>query len=257
MTVSIAGEPVLAFLMASVRIVAWLAVVPPFSSRAVPSMAKVVLSLGLAFAAAPILDGTEVPVDTWGLMSTAVTQAGIGLAMGFVTYLLFSAVGAAGSLVDVFGGFSLAQGFDPLGMNNSTVFGTFHQMLATTLLFLSGGYLLVIGGLLKTFSVLPIGATPHLDATPHLLTTAFTMFFVTAVEIALPLVAVLFLADLGLALLTKVAPQLNALNVMFPAKIGLTLVVVGLSFPLLPQVLRNVVDLALQAMAALAGGAAS
>ena len=53
-------------------------------------------------------------------------------------------------------------------------------------------------------------------------------------QIALPMIAVLFLADLGLALLTKVAPQLNAINVMFPAKIGLTLLLVGLSFPVLP-----------------------
>ena len=256
MSVSIAGEPLLAFLLASVRIVAWLVVVPPFSSRSVPTMVKVVLSLALAFAAAPAIDETTISTSTFGLLSTVLVQAGIGLAMGFVTSLLFGAVAAAGSLVDVFGGFSLAQGFDPLGMNGSTVFGTFHQMLATALLFVSGGYLLVIGGLLKTFTVLPIGATPDLGGAPEVLTTAFVMFFVTAVQIALPLVAVLFIADLGLALLTKVAPQLNALNVMFPAKIGLTLLLVGLSFPLLSGSLRNMVDLALQAMSTLAGGAA-
>ena len=45
------------------------------------------------------------------------------------------------------------------------------------------------------------------------------------------MIAVLFLADLGLALLTKVAPQLNAINVMFPVKIGLTLLLVGLVLP--------------------------
>ena len=256
MTVSVAGEPLLAFLLASVRIVAWLAVVPPFSSRSVPSMGKVVLSLGLAFAAAPSLEDTTIATDTWGLLTTVFIQAGIGLAMGFVTSLLFGAVAAAGSLVDVFGGFSLAQGFDPLGMNGSTIFGTFHSMLATALLFVSGGYLLVVGGLLKTFAVLPIGATPDLSGAPEVLTTAFVMFFVTAVQIALPLVAVLFIADLGLALLTKVAPQLNTLSVMFPAKIGLTLLLVGLSFTLLPDVLRNVVDLALEAMSSLAGGGA-
>jgi len=253
MTISVAGEPLLAFLLASVRIVAWLFVVPPFSSRSIPTMAKVVLSLGLAFAAAPSLDGSVIATDTWGLLSTVVVQAAVGLSMGFVTYLLFSSIAAAGSLVDVFGGFSLAQGFDPLGMNGSTVFGTFHSLLASALLFVSGGYLLVIGGLLKTFTVLPVGHTPHLDGAPEVLTTAFTMFFVTAVQIALPLVTVLFISDLGLALLTKVAPQLNALNVMFPAKIGLTLLVVGLSFPILPGVLRNVVDLSLEAMSTLAG----
>ena len=53
------------------------------------------------------------------------------------------------------------------------------------------------------------------------------MFFASAVQIALPLIAVLFLADLGLALLTRVAPQLNAIGIMFPAKIGLTLLMVG------------------------------
>ncbi len=81
---------------------------------------------------------------------------------------------------------------------------------------------------------------------------AFRVFFTTAVQIALPMVAVLFLADLGLALLTKVAPQLNAINVMFPAKIGLTLLLVGLSFAVLPGATARLVDLAEQAMGALA-----
>src|SRR3546814_8898079 len=74
--------------------------------------------------------------------------------------------------------------------------------------------------------------------------TAFSMFFTIAVQIALPMIAVLFIADLGLALLTKVAPQLNAINVMFPAKIGLTLLLVGLSFPVLPQAIDHLVELA-------------
>ncbi|WP_341923923.1 flagellar biosynthetic protein FliR [Nocardioides psychrotolerans] len=254
MALTFAGEPLVAFLLASVRVVAWLAVVPPFSSRAVPAMAKVVLALGLCFAVAPLLAESEIPLDVPGLVLTVLTQALIGTAMGFVTSMLLGAIAAAGSLVDVFGGFSLAQGFDPLGMNMNSVFGTFHQMLATMLLFASGGHLLVIGGLLRTFEVLPIGTTPDVDGGAGVLTKAFLMFFVTAVQIALPLIAVLFISDLGLALLTKIAPQLQAINVMFPAKIGLTLLLVGLSFPVLPGVMRTMVDMALQAMDAMAGG---
>ena len=82
---------------------------------------------------------------------------------------------------------------------------------------------------------------------------AFNLFFVTAVQIALPMIAVLFLTDIGLALLTKVAPQLSAINVMFPAKIGLTLLLIGLSFPVLPMAVDRLVNLATQAMAALSG----
>jgi flagellar biosynthetic protein FliR len=83
---------------------------------------------------------------------------------------------------------------------------------------------------------------------------AFSGFFLTAVQIALPMIAVLMIADLGLALLTKVAPQMNALNVMFPAKIGLTLLLVGLSFPMLPAATSRLVDMVNQAAAAMTGG---
>lgn len=254
MTLTVEGEPLIAYLLASLRIVAWLAIVPPFAGRSVPVMAKVILSLGLAFAVAPTLADGTIPVGTPELLLTAVTQVLIGTAMGFVTYLLFAAVAAAGSLVDVFGGFSLAQGFDPLGMNMNTVFGKFHQMLAVMLLFASGGHLLVIGGLLRSFHFLPLGDLPDVAGAPDVMITAFGMFFVTAVQIALPMIAVLFVADLGLALLTKVAPQLNAINVMFPAKIGLTLMLLGLSFPVLPGLVRRLVELSLELTAAFAGG---
>lgn len=253
MTLTVAGEPLIAFLLASVRIIAWLAVVQPFSSRAVPAMAKTVLALALAFAVVPTAEGAELPLDTVELGMTVLTQVLLGAAMGFVTSLLFSTVAAAGSMIDVFGGFSLAQSFDPLGMNASTVFGTLHQWIATVLLFISGGYLLVFGGLLRTFEVIPIGSDPSLDSGPAVLTAIFQLFFITAVQIALPMAAVLFIADLGLALLTKVAPQLNALNVMFPVKIGLTLLLVGLSFPVLPEVVDRLVEYALEAMAAIVG----
>ncbi len=253
MTLTVAGEPLIAFLLASVRIVSWLVVVQPFSSRSVPTMAKVVLSLGLAFAIAPSLAGSQIPLDAVGLLMTVLTQVLLGTAMGFVTSLLFHTVAAAGALVDVFGGFAMAQAFDPLTMNSSTVFGNFHQWLATALLFASGGYLIVFGGLLRSFDAVPLGSSPELAGGPEVLISVFQLFFVTAVQIALPLAAVMFIADLGLALLTKIAPQLNALNVMFPAKIGLTLLLVGLSFPVLPEALDALVERALDAMASIVG----
>jgi len=252
MTISVDGAPLMALLLASVRVVAWIAVVPPFSTRGIPAMAKVILALGLSLTVAPTLAGQALPSTAPDLVLAVVAQALIGLGMGFVTMLLFSVVATAGALVDLFGGFALAAAFDPLSMNLNSVFGRFHQMLATALLLVSGGHLLVIGGLLSTFELLPLAGWPDLDGWPDVLVTAFSMFFTIAVQIALPMIAVLFVADLALALLTKVAPQLNALNVMFPAKIGLTLLVLGMSFPVLPDAIERVVDLANEAMAAMA-----
>ncbi len=255
MTLTLDGASLLGYLLASVRVFTWLMIAPPFAGRTVPTQLKVVLALGLTMAVGARAGGGEVPASVLGLLVEVLGQVVIGAAMGFVTMLLFSAIAAAGSLIDLFGGFAISSAFDPLNMTMNTIMGKFHAMLASTLLLVSGGHLLIVGGLLKTFDVLPVGESFALPAGPEVIITAFTVFFVTAVQIALPLIAVLFVADLGLALLTKVAPQLNAINVMFPAKIGLTLLIVGMSFSVLPGAVDRLVDLILEAMSTLAGGA--
>lgn len=243
MLIQIEGVTLLTYLMASLRIVAWLVIVPPFSTRAVPTMAKTLLALGLALAIAPQLaQGQAIATDAGTLIVVAVQEVLIGATMGFVTYLIFAAIQAAGDLIDTFGGFSLAAAFDPLNQTFNSIHGKLFSMLATMLLFASNAHLVVIGGLLKTFSYLPVGSTWQPDNAADVVTTAFGVFFTSAVQIALPLIGVLFVADLGLALLTKVAPQLNAIGIMFPAKIGLTLLIVGMSFAVLPNALTRLLE---------------
>jgi len=255
MTITLAGAPLLAYLLASVRITAWLVLAPPFNTASVPSTVKVVLGLGLSFAVAPQLAHRSLPESTPGLIGCALVQVLIGVALGFVTQLLLSALATAGALIDVFGGFQLAAAFDPLAMTSNSVFGRFYQMIATALMMATGAHLIVIAGLLHTFDYLPLTGVPDLTTWPHAFSTAFGLAFALAVQIALPLVAVLFVADIGLALLTKVAPSLSAINVMYPAKIGLTLLLVGLSFPALRPALDHAVQLVTQAVAALSGNA--
>lgn len=254
MTITIDGTSLMAYLLAAIRIMGWVSLAPPFNNQAIPAMAKVVLSLGLAFAIAPTLSSQRLPTTTPQLIVVVITQVVIGAGMGFVTQLLFDTIMAAGALIDLLGGFQVAAAYDPLSMNMNSVFGRFHQMLAGVLLLASGGHLIVIGGLLQTFHFLPLMAAPDLSDWGSTMTTAFGMFFSIAVQIALPLAAVLFISDLALALLTKVAPAMNAMNVMYPVKIGLTLMLVGLSFTALPHATDRLVDLANQAMSTMAGG---
>jgi flagellar biosynthesis protein FliR len=252
MVLTLDGAPLIAYVLASIRIVAWLVIVPPFSTRAVPVLAKTLLALGLALALAPRLARAEsAPMDAATVVATAVQEVLIGATLGFVTFMIFAAVQAAGDLIDTFGGFSLAAAFDPLNQTFNSIHGKLFSMLATMLLFASDAHLLVIGGLLRTFEDLPVGTVWQPDNATEVVTTAFSVFFTAAIQIALPLIAVLFLADLGLALLTKVAPQLNAIGIMFPAKIGLTLLVVGMSFAVLPDAVSRLVEMVSDATKAL------
>ncbi|MCA1984284.1 MAG: flagellar biosynthetic protein FliR [Nocardioides sp.] len=253
MTLTINGVALLAYLLAAVRILGWIALAPPFNSKSIPNMAKVTLALGLSFAIAPTLAKQPVPQNSIDLVVVALTQVLIGAAMGFVTQLLFDTIAAAGSIIDVLGGFQVAAAFDPLSFNVNSVFGKFHSQLAVMLLFASGGHLMVIGGLLKTFEFVPLMTFPDITGWGDAMTTAMSMFFSVALQIALPLGAVFFITDLALALLTKVSPALNAMSMMYPAKIGLTLLLVGMSFPALPEATSRITDLIMQAMNAMAG----
>ena len=151
MTITISGAPLVAYLLASVRLVAWLVVAPPFATKAVPSLVKTLLAVGLSMAVVPDMKTVQVPTDTVALAAQALQEALIGASLGFVMFLVFSAIQAAGDLVDVFGGFQLASAFDPLSQNNNSVHGKLFGMLATMLLFATGAHLLVIGFAVSLF----------------------------------------------------------------------------------------------------------
>jgi flagellar biosynthetic protein FliR len=253
-TVEAALPALLGLLLGMVRAVAWLVVTPPFATRSIPAQVKGVIAAALTLPVLPRLT-TDVPdLAVPALVGAAVLQALTGAALGFLTYLLFAAVQAAGDLIDLFGGFTLASAFDPLSMSQNSVFGRIHQLLALTLLFITGAHLMIIRGFLTSYDAIPVTGGVDLDRLHEVLLPSVGLFFLSALQIAGPLVAVLFLADVGLGLLTRVSPQLNAFSLGFPVKILLTLALVGFTFPLLPGVVEEVAEAGTRAVLAVVDG---
>ena len=91
---------------------------------------------------------------------------------------------------------------------------------------------------------LPVGAAVSMPVTAELLIQGLTGMFVAAVQIAGPLMVVLFLADAGLGLLNRVAPALNAFALGFPLKVLITLSLAGAVFLALPRVVSVLVQTA-------------
>jgi flagellar biosynthetic protein FliR len=147
--------------------------------------------------------------------------------------------------VDTFGGFAMAQAFDPQSMVNGAQFTRLFQLTALALLLASDGYQLIIGGLARSFDAIPVGAAIDPAHPAQLIATATTGMFLAAVQIAGPLLVVLFLADAGLGLLTRVAPALNAFAMGFPLKIMLTLSLGGLLIMGLGHVVPAMVSIVL------------
>jgi flagellar biosynthesis protein FliR len=79
-------------------------------------------------------------------------------------------------------------------------------------------------------------------------TEGLTQIFLAALQVAGPLAVVLFLADVGLGLLTRVAPALNAFALGFPLKILMTLALVGTAYIALPQLVSALTDDAMRSL---------
>lgn len=247
MTLSLSLGALESLMLVGVRMVAFLVVAPPFSHRGIPATVKVMLATGLALAIAPRVE-TTVPASTGEYVVLLVGEAVIGVGLGFLVAVVFAAVQSAGSLIDLMGGFSLAQGFDPMTQVNGAQFARLYQLTAVVILFASDGYQMVISGLVRTFDALPLGASLDLSKLGDALTTSVTGMFLATLQIAGPLVVVLFLADVGLGLLTRVAPALNAFALGFPLKILLTLSLASLTYLALPRIIENLTGRSLDAV---------
>lgn len=246
-------EALEAMLLAMVRMTAFLIIAPPFSHNAIPARIKATLAAGLALAVTPRLGENHTMLDTGPFLAAVLLEFLTGAALGFLVFVLFSAVQSAGNLIDLFGGFAMAQGFDPQSMVNGAQFSRYFHFAALALLVASDGYQLVLAGLFRSFDAIPLGGGIGLDALAQTLTHSVGQMFVSALQIAGPLLVVLVLADIGLGLLTRAAPALNAFAMGFPLKIFITLSLAGTIFVLLPAVVAAAVRAGLKAMGTVMG----
>ena len=254
MNADLAIGQLLAVFLGAARAGAWLMLCPPFNSRLIPGQVKVLLSIGIALPMSPYLTATMPSLQTSAIIAATVLQVFVGAALGFITFLFFAAVQAAGDLIDVFGGFTLASAYDPLSQNQSSVFGRFYNLVAVTLLFASDGHQMVLRGFMQSYRTLPLDASFSLETFSVVLTDGVGEMFLAALQIAGPLVVVLFLTDVAFGLLNRVAPALNAFQLGFPAKIFLVLVLSGIAITTLPQVIETLVDRSVTAVLKLTGG---
>jgi flagellar biosynthetic protein FliR len=240
MHIDLSATTLIGLMLISARIFAWSMIAPPIATAGLPTVVKTVLSVGLALAVLPTVHGQSVPLETTGIIGAVVLQVIVGAGLGFVTRILFSAIEAAGSLLDVFGGFSLSAAYDPLSTTMTSVFGRFYGMLCTTLIFATNMHLVIFQGFLRTFRAVPLDSGISLAKLGTALESSVTQLFVGALQIAGPLIVVLFIADMALGVLNRIAPQLNAFSMSFPIKIGLTLMLVGLGLLLMPQTVTDI-----------------
>ena len=233
------------------RILAMFSIAPLFGHASVPVTVKVGLGILLSIAIAPGLPPLPdvAPFSGDGLL-ILVQQMLIGFALGFAIRLVFAAVELAGELAALSMGLSFSSFFDPLSQSEASSISQFFGRLALMVFIASNLHLAMLATLAKSFVALPVSATPMGTGPFRLLAGYGGQVFALGLQLALPVIAALLVANLALGILNKAAPQLNLFGIGFPVTLGTGFLMISVVLPYLSAPLMTAMERALALLVA-------
>lgn len=213
---------IVALLLSLPRIYAFLYISRLLSPSVIPAIPRNAVILVLAFFAVPInlqygagFERSAVTLSIYFAKETA-----IGVLCGYAASWIFWVVQAAGGLIDAQRGAAIAASVDPLRGEQTSPLGNLFSQAFLTYMFTSGGILVLLGILYRSFTIWP--ATKFVpiisDAFPAMALSLFDNAMRLIFVIAVPILALMFLAELALAIVSRFAPQVQVFILAMPIK---------------------------------------
>jgi flagellar biosynthesis protein FliR len=246
------------FLLVFFRIIAMVELAPLLSSSSIPQLAKVGMALFTAATVFPTVLASHyvIPENIVDYVLLVLGEVAIGLLIGFLLNLIFSAFQLAGQFFSLQMGFGASEVFDPLSQVEIPLMGEFLNLIAM-LVFIAisgtGKFLLV--GVMKSFQYLrAVDLVTHREGIMQLLVSGLAGLFQSALTISFPILGTLLLVSIVMGLLAKAAPQMDVLTMGFPVSIGVSFLVLFGTLPFLMTAFERIIDGSFQTLSGFIAG---
>ena len=229
---------------------------PFVSNRAIPAPVRAGFAAVLSMGITPLIEKQTGPIpDSLPLLAGQVsTDILFGMALGYFAKLLFSAIEMAGYFVDTQMGFGFVNLVNPFSEQQESIMSVFQYQLALTLYILMNGHLLLLGALVKSFSVLPPGAVSPQANFGLTVIPMLQLMFSLGFRLALPAVGVLLTMDVAFGLVARMVPQINIFMVGIPAKVIVGLATVALLLPTISLIVGELITGTMTGLSGLIAG---
>lgn len=223
----------------SMRLGSMVLMSPPLGGGMVPPSVRVAIVLSWAAVLASGSAGVFAPdasaassVGTWptlgALVSMSAREVMLGALMALGLNLAFAVFSAGARLVDIQIGFGVGQVLDPLTRQQLPVLTAIATQTSVLGFFLLDGHHALLRGVSMSLEAIPPGQAWSLAlALPALVRQAGEVFSLGFAMVA-PVVFCLTLVELGIAVLSRNLPQVNALVLGIPIKVFVGLSVMAL-----------------------------
>jgi flagellar biosynthetic protein FliR len=226
------GSVVTGFLLVLTRVGAFFVFIPLPGSRAFLAMPKVVLTLSVAlmlFRFWPITPGIATSFPS--LIVAIASEAGLGIAAGTGVALMIEAMQLAAQFIALQAGFSYASTIDPTSEADSGLLLIICQLLTSLIFFAIGLDRQILGALANSFERIPAGSYHLTNSSAIAILGIGSTMFQIALRLAMPVIAMLLIADISLALLGKVEQHLQLSSLLFPLKTLAAMAILAIVMP--------------------------
>ena len=162
----------------------------------------------------------EAKLSGLGLAGAAAKEFLLGMTIGSVVMVIFWCIQAVGNFIDNQRGATMASSMDPFIGEQSSPLGLFMTQSMVAVFFCTGLFNGFLGGVYHSYELWP--ATSFWPVIDVDVLTFFVAQFALISQMALlvggPIVAAMFLSELGLGFISRFAPQLNVFFLSMPVK---------------------------------------
>jgi flagellar biosynthetic protein FliR len=207
-----------AFALALARIGGIVMLLPGIGETVVPATLRAGFAVALTLLLMPSIAMPATQPDFIMLAALLAHELAVGIWLGLMARLFVLALPIAGQIISYqIGLSSVITPSQDLGAEStllSTVFGVF----ATTMILATGLYALPLQALVASYHILPVGLNFPAGSALHIAQMLTTQSFALAVQVAMPFLLAGLLWQAGLAVISKLVPQLQIFMVAMPGQ---------------------------------------
>lgn len=217
-----------AFLLLFMRFGTAIMLMPGIGDSFVTPQVRLIFTVSFCFILTPVLAPAlpAMPDTTPALVLLLLSETFIGLFIGTVMRILFSALDTAGAAISLQAGFANAMVFNPATATQGSLLGALYAMLGLTLIFVSNLHHFLLAAVVDSYLMFPAkGLFPDTGEVSDIIARAVSTAFSTGIRIALPFMIVGLLIHVTFGLLGRLMPQIQIFFLALPVQILMSLIV--------------------------------